>query len=94
MKSGLFEAGIVELPNGRRITVVEFMGRPIAEGPAEAMEGDGAAEKVQEAFCAALVATLSLMLGSQEFGRYAPREWTYWHPMAPPLAGLPKGEEG
>lgn len=93
MNSGLFEAGVVELPNGGRITVVEFMGQPIAEGPAEALDGEGAVEEIQEAFCAALVATLSLVMGSQEFGQYAPREWTYWHPMAPPLARLPKGEE-
>lgn len=94
MNSELFKAGNVELPNGGCITVVEFMGHPIAEGPAEALDGEGAAERVQEAFCSALVAALSMVMGSEQFGRYAPREWTYWHPMAPPLARLPKGEEG
>lgn len=90
----LFDVGIVELPNGNRLAVVEFLGHPIAEGPAEALEGEGAAEELKEGFSAALAATLSLVMGSQEFGRYAPQGWTYEHPMAPPLEGLPKGEEG
>lgn len=94
MISDLFDAGIVELPNGRRLAVVEFLGHPIAEGPAEALEGEGAVEELKKGFSAALVATLSLVMGSQEFGHYAPQGWAYEHPMAPPLEGFPKGEEG
>lgn len=94
MNHELFEAGIAELPNGRRIAVVEFMGHPIAEGPADALDGEDAKREIEAAFCAAFVATLSMVMGSHEFGRYASRQWEYWNPLAPPLAGITERGEG